>query len=334
MTEHLDPHPADVYMRHEMPPALLRLAHCQEGVLSWQQIRGHNLSRNVVARLVQSGSWQRLTPGLYLTNPLPPAWPALAWGGVLLGGPRARLGPDASGHLHGLLPTAPDPVDVMVPVETVLLAREHWRFLRERPGARGSRTVGSPPRLSVEDTVLDLADARPAGDVVGLVTVAVGNRLTTPDRLRTRLDRRSRHAHRALLLGMLSEVADGAESPLEVLYVRTVERPHGLPRGDRQTSRTGLAYQRDVRYRRFALLVELDGRDGHTGVDRFRDMNRDNLHALLDEFTLRFGWFDVSGRACVVAYQVYLGLVRGGYNDPFLRCVNCRDVPELELAIA
>jgi len=81
-------------------------------------------------------------------------------------------------------------------------------------------------------------------------------------------------------------------------------------------------------------LVELAGQDGHSGADRFRDMRRDNLHALLDELTLRFGWFDVSDRPCAVAYQVYLVLVRRGYRYPFLRCAHCRDVPELELAIA
>lgn len=63
-------------------------------------------------------------------------------------------------------------------------------------------------------------------------------------------------------------------------------------------------------------------------------MRRDNLHALLDELTLRFGWFDVSDRPCPVAYQVWLALRRGGYTGPFVRCARCRDVPELELAIA
>jgi hypothetical protein len=88
---------------------------------------------------------------------------------------------------------------------------------------------------------------------------------------------------------------------------------------------------RDVNYPGFGLLVELDGRDGHSDVGRFRDMNRDNLHALLDELTLRYGWFDVSGRACAVAYQVYRALIRGGYTQPFRPCAHCRTVPEAEL---
>ncbi|HEV2929163.1 MAG TPA: hypothetical protein VGW74_10770, partial [Propionibacteriaceae bacterium] len=226
----------------------------------------------------------------------------------------------------------PDPLDVLVPVDKLIQSRGPWRFQRERPGARHGRSFGSPPGLGVEDAVLDLANVRAAAEVVSLVTTAVQRRMTTPDRLRSRLDQRSRHAHRSLLIGMLADVAEGAESPLELRYLRTVERPHRLPRGDRQNSRRGLRYVRDVKYQGFGLLVELDGRDGHSEVGRFRDMNRDNLHALLDELTLRYGWFDVGGRACAVAYQVYRALVRGGYAEAFVRCASCRGVPEVDLS--
>jgi hypothetical protein len=73
---------------------------------------------------------------------------------------------------------------------------------------------------------------------------------------------------------------------------------------------------------------------GTTGVQAFRDMNRDNLHVLMDELTLRFGWFDVTVRPCSVAFQVYLMLSRRGYAEPFVRCHACRGVPEVELLLA
>jgi hypothetical protein len=181
-----------------------------------------------------------------------------------------------------------------------------------RPGSRGQadsvpRSLAVPPRAPGRTTWTLMRVTTPtrrrghsprsrqrpaAAEVVSLVTTAVQRRMTTPDRLRSRLEQRTRHAHRALLIGMLADVAEGAESPLELRYLRTVERPHGLPRGDRQNSRAGLRYIRDVLYEEFGLLVELDGRDGHQDIGRFRDMNRDNLHALRDELTLRFGWFD------------------------------------------
>ena len=118
---------------------------------------------------------------------------------------------------------------------------------------------------------------------------------------------RSRQRHRRLLGGLLAEVAGGMESYLELSYARDVERPHGLPSGDRQTFHPGLPYERDVKYKRFGLIIELDGRLGHQGEGRFRDMNRDNRHALRAELTLRYGYFDVTNRACAVAYQVFLG---------------------------
>ena len=325
-----DPQPSDVHRRRSLPPELQRLAECQSGVLSREQTLGHDLSDKVAARLVASGTWQRLGNGLYLTHPLTPSWESLAWGGVLLGGTRARLGPEASGYRHKLRSVPPDPLDVLVPADKLIRSRDHWHFQRERPGARSGRSLGSPPGLSVEDTVLDLANARGPADVVGLVTTAVQRRLTTPDRLRRALDQRSRHAHRDLLLGMLADVHQGAETPLELRYLRDVERPHGLPRGGRQTSRTGLPYIRDVRYEEFDLLVELDGQDGHVGIGRFRDMNRDNLHVLHEELTLRFGWFDVTARPCAVAFQVYLVLSRR-LDLPFRRCPTCRGVPDREL---
>ena len=184
-----------MHPRQEVPPALQRLADYQSGVLSREQVLGQNVSSDVIARLIRSGSWQRLDNGLYLTHPLEPSWEALAWGGILVGGPRARLGPQASGYRHGLTAEAPDPLDVLIPADKLIQSRDHWRFLRERPGARHGRSLGSPPALGVDDTVLDLANGRAAAEVVGLVTTAVQRRMTTPDRLRSRLEQRSRHAH-------------------------------------------------------------------------------------------------------------------------------------------
>jgi hypothetical protein len=304
----------------------------QSDIVSREQILGHGLTQHVLDRLVRTQSWRRLCPGLYLTVPTAPSFDALAWGGILLGGPRSRLGPDASGHLWQLTERAPEVVDVLVPAGRTLADREHWRFIRERPTARSDRCRGNPPRLGPEDTVLDLSAQQTEGQVIGLVTRAVGSRLTTAARLQKHLDQRSRHRHRVLLRDLLAVVTEGAESPLEVKYVRIVERPHGLPRGDRQSSRAGLHYLSDVRYDEFALLVELDGKLNHDGEGRFRDMKRDNRHALLDELTLRYGWFDVTHRPCTVAFEVHTVLRRRGYDRPFLRCRNCRAVPEADLA--
>jgi hypothetical protein len=320
--------------RREVPPPLLRLAALQAGVVTREQAMGRGLSPDVLRRLVDSGAWLRVAPGLFATVPVAPSWEALAWGGTLLGGPHSRLGPEASGYLHGLVRKPPKPIDVLVPVTSPRCVQGPWQFIRERDGVRPARSPGSPPRLTPECTVLDLAAVRPPGDVVGLVTAAVQKGLTTHDRLRILLDSRTRQRHRPLIAGMLADVADGVRSYLEMHYLRDVERPHGLPKGERQKSRPDLPYITDVRYDEYQLLVELDGRLGHEGDGRFRDMNRDNQHALRDELTLRYGYFDVASRPCPMAYQVFSVLTRRGYPDPFLRCPSCLGVPDAYLLSA
>jgi hypothetical protein len=303
-------------------------------VVTVEQAMGHGLGRHSVARLLSSGQWNRLAVGLYRTLPLAPDWAALAWAGVLLGGDVARLGPQASGYLHNLKPDPPEPIDVLIPAHRQIRVDGPWTFIRDSAKGRSPRSVGSPPRMSVEETVVDLTARCKPGEVVTIVTRAIQARLTTPRRIENALQRRTRHPHRALLIAMVTDVAVGAESALELMYLRDVERAHQLPRGNRQTSRHGLPYRRDVGYEDFGLLVELDGKRGHQGEGRFRDMNRDNLHVLHDELTLRFGFFAVAYRPCRVAFQVYLALTKLGYSEPFVRCRRCAKMPLEELARA
>jgi hypothetical protein len=323
-----------VHRRHEVSDRLLHLGTLQAHVITRDQALAHGLSRHSIGRLVASGAWRRLADGIFLTVAVEPSWDSLAWAGVLLGGELARLGPESSGFLHHLLPEAPYPVDVLVPWRRHIGIGGPWCFIRERPGVRATRSVKDPPRLTVESAVLDMAGARHAGDVVGLITTALQRRLTTIKRLCQELDQRARHRHRALLRDLLADVDAGAESPIEVRYLRDVERPHGLPSGQRQQSRSGLPYQNDVDYEEFGLIVELDGRVGHEGVGRFRDMNRDNRHAFVDALTLRYGSYGLAVRPCGVAFQIYRVLAARGYLEAFLRCRRCRTAPEHDLLLA
>jgi predicted transcriptional regulator of viral defense system len=199
-----------MHRRHQVSDRLLQLASLQAHVVTRNQAVGHGMSRHSISRLVESGSWRRLARGLFLTVPLEPSWDSLAWGGVLLGGQSARLGPESSGYLHQLLRQAPNPLDVLVPHQRRIEVPGSWHFIRERAGVRPARSVKDPPRLTIESTVLDLTDVRDAGEVVELVTTAVQRRLTTVKRLRQGLDARARHRHRALLHDLLADVGAGS----------------------------------------------------------------------------------------------------------------------------
>ena len=137
---------------------------------------------------------------------------------------------------------------------------------------------------------------------------------------------------------LLTDVELGAHSALELRYLRDVERAHGLPRGERQSVRSAgrsenqhRAY-RDVLYREFGLVVELDGRVGHVGDGRLRDLRRDNVSALRGERTLRYGWQDVTEEPCTTAFQVAGMLGRGGWPGLPSRCSRCHRLPDAVIA--
>jgi very-short-patch-repair endonuclease len=309
-----------------VPVDLVTLADLQAGVVTRDQALGHGLGRSAICRLVRDDVWRRVSPGIFLTAPVAPSWDALAWCGVLIGGGSSRLGGLAAAYLHGMTGQPPGPILVLVPANRAgPTVRGPWVFRRERPGARSPRTVGSPPRLTVEDTVLDLiAEARDAKTVVHWVTSAVQDRLTTPEQLRRAARRRRALPNRRALSVLIDDVAAGARSVLEIDYLRKVERRHGLPAGRRQDRQRGTEV--DVYYDDYAMLVELDGRRGHTGAGRFRDMRRDNAAARQGLLTLRYGYADVHDRACEVAFEVGGILASRGWPGTVDRCDWCRAI--------
>jgi very-short-patch-repair endonuclease len=114
------------------------------------------------------------------------------------------------------------------------------------------------------------------------------------------------------------------EGPLEHAYLRDVERAHGLPAASRQVS-VSRGTRSDAVYEEFGVVVELDGRVGHSGAEAvFRDLRRDNAHAELNMTTLRYGSADVRGRPCDVAAQVAAVLRRRGWTGTYAGCPRCR----------
>ncbi|MBA8796189.1 very-short-patch-repair endonuclease [Friedmanniella endophytica] len=312
-----------MHRREPVPAILLRLARAQADVVSREQALGCGLGRHTWTRLTRDGLWTRLAPGVARTLPGPVPWPSWAWAGVLTGGDRARLGGRAAGFCWGLLDRAPGEIDVLVPSATAPPTVDGpWRFVRERPGVRDPRSPGDPPRALLEDVAVDLASSGPEHEVVDWLTAAVQTHRTDPRRLLAAVRRRSRLRYRARITALLKDLADGAHNALELAYLREVERAHGLPVAERQVRRG--ATVADVFYRAFGVLVELDGRLGHTGAGRFRDMRRDNAAATAGLTTLRFGWADVHGSPCAVAAQVAENLRLRGWSGVPTRCSRCR----------
>jgi len=171
--------------------------------------------------------------------------------------------------------------------------------------------------------VLDVSQTASPAIVVDVVLRAVQRRLTTVLRLREALSSRSRHRHRSLLADVLADAEGGAHSMLESRYLRDVERRHRLPSGRRNHAERGTDggnVYRDVRYRQWGTVVELDGRAAHPADQAFRDHRRDNAAAVAGDVVLRYGWRDVVGNPCKVAAEVEAVLAARGWSGSPTPC--------------
>lgn len=309
--------------RQEVPAAIVRLARDQAGVVSRPQASDAGLSPTVLSRLMADGRWGRLDRGIYLVPDGAVSWLGRVWAAVLLGGDGARVGGHAAAVLHGLDEGEPLPIEVLVPFGRRLRSRDWARFVQEREHVRARSGKAEPPRIRVEDTVLDLCVGASDAAVVDRITTAVQRRLTTSRALQRAFDTR-RVANRRFIQTVLHDVASGVHSGLEYTYLHQVERAHGLADGGRQRARPSRTGFLDVLYEEYALVVELDGRVGHVGEGRWRDRRRDNVHTRAGLRTLRFGWHEVTHEPCEVALEVAEVLIGLGWPGYPGRCPRCR----------
>ena len=300
-----------------LSPEVDALVRAQSGVISREQSLSLGVSRHVIERLRAEDRWRDLSRGLYAVwHPLP--WLGLAWAGVILGGEGAVPGGHAAARLHRLIDDDPVTLDVWVSERHLARLDDRFRF---RWGTRAA--MGDPPRTRVADTLLDLGKELDEDALCALIADAVSQRRTHSDALLRALAQRERYPRRILLQEMLGQVKAGARSPLEVRYLRDVERAHGLPTGERQR-RTQRGYVPDVRYDAFGLIVELDGRQFHAGSRALGDLARDIEHLVDGRVTVRLGWSQVTSSACETAAALARLMTSRGWGGLPTRCARCR----------
>jgi hypothetical protein len=161
------------------------------------------------------------------------------------------------------------------------------------------------------------------------VTRAVQGRKVTAAELRQAATDRARLRHRTTLLALLGDVREGAQSVLELRYLHDVERAHGLPTAIRQHRSSSGKDVRDALYEEFATVVELDG--ALHAKQRVRDMRRDNRALLGGLASLRYGWEDVTGSPCQVAWEVATVLSMRGWTGYPTRCPLCAHTTDADL---
>ena len=313
------------------------VAATQAGVITRSQLLALGMTFGAVAAQLDSGRWTGLHPGVYavFTGPVPPL--ARAWAAVLAAGDDAALGGRTTLWLWNVLDLPESVLTLCVPERRRIVAPGGTRVLRRRRLPQQVHPVALPRRLRVEEAVLDVTDeAGGEGDVIDLVLRATSSRRTTPDRLREALGRRRQHRHRPLLDELLAEAADGVQSPLERRYRRGVERAHGLPRAERNVAervvgRSGAARNRyrDVVYRRWRVVVELDGYEAHPAWRRRHDRARDNSATVAGDQVLTYGWYETVTEPCQVAVEVIRLLWRQGWRGTPRPCCGTCPVADL-----
>ena len=295
----------------------------QAGVVSRQQLLRWGWTSEEIQGQVRARRWRRMHRGVYSTATGRPTREASLWAALLACGDGAVLCGRTAAELWGFGSDSPA-IFVAIPLASRIrrMVGVHVRHMIDLD-VRVHRRF-EPPRTTVEDTVLDLVDeSADDSEAVGWLTRVLQNRKTTPEQLLASSLRRTRLRRRALVDATCGYHRDGVTTPLEIGWVRRVERPHGLPRGTRQVRGAvdGRSVFRDVAYEEYGLFVELDGRLGHeTAADAFRDMHRDNAAVLVGRATLRFGWTAVMSRSCVAAGQVAGALRARGWTGQLREC--------------
>jgi len=313
------------------------LAHYQAGMVSRRQALDCGMSPGMIDTKIHTGRWRAVHRGVYVTHDGPLTRSAQLWAAVLSVGRSARLSHESAAEALGLtdkrwpqIHVSVDPNRRVAPVEgvTIHISADNGKIWRP--------PLGTPPYTTAEDTVLDLADAATSlDDVIGWVTRALAARppLTDQYRLRTAMAKRKKLRWRRELGEVLTAAAGGTHSVLEYRHDRDVQRAHGLPAPGKQvpfTNPGGKTGYLDRYYKEYRLLIELDGRQYHPDEKRAEDQARDNASAVTGA-TLRYGWYDVTRRACEVARQEADALRSRGWADDLKPCSpTCRAVYPLK----
>jgi hypothetical protein len=304
------------------PADLDWLLELQSGVASTAQLRARGITRGRTRAQAAAGRWQLPYPRVVFVHGRVVPYVARVWGAVLWAGQGAAASHQTAGYLMGLVAT--EPADVHISIPEIRRLAPPAGVILHRASSPAIDTLQALPQTTVERTTLDLASSSLTVDgVVTALSDAIQMRLTTATRLLAALDQLPKMRWRNTVRRLLGPELDGVRSPLEWRYATDVERAHGLPRGIRQQRSTrsdGATTVRDVAYEEYGLVVELDGRLGHSGVCALRDMARDNRKTEAGEMTLRYGWVDVTTRPCLAARQVGHVLGLRGWQGSVRSC--------------
>jgi hypothetical protein len=233
----------------------------QCGVVGRRQLIEHGVTRWQIRSETQAGRWQRLGRQTLSLHTGPLAQTALWWQAVLEVGPHAVLDGVTALQAAGLRGIDADYVHVAVPKSS-------------RPLRCRGVIVHETRRYSPEDVVpVGIPRTRPAVAAIHAAlwarsdrqaalfpAAAAQQRIVHGEALVEAVLRIRRHPRRRLLLAVVQDVLDGAQSLGELDFAR-VCRQAGLPEPTRQVVRrlpSGRVYL-DVAWERWGVFLEING---------------------------------------------------------------------------
>jgi Transcriptional regulator, AbiEi antitoxin len=313
-------------MAKPRPVTWLELLDFQSRVVGRRQAVRLGVSQTAIVRRSKSGAWQRLHRGTYATFTGEPSRDALLWAALLRAGPGAVLSNETAAEVHRLTDKPAPKIHITVPASHDPGRRAPIRGVvihRSRNVASEPLPPWQLPRTPIAETVLDLIEsAATTDDAFAWLTQAIGRDLANAGMLTAALATRKRMRRRSWLAEALADVADGVMSPIELRYVRDVERAHGLPPAKRQARRDldgGVRYL-DNFYEAFQLCVEIDGRLSHPPEQKWRDADRDSDNLFRDDVqTIRLGLRHVTSGRCAQAAKLAVLFIRRGWDREGLR---------------
>lgn len=297
----------------QTPQHLRALVSEQEGVLSRVQLEEAGVRPDVGREQVRQRRWQRILPGVYLTNTGRPSFRHRCWAAVLHGGQAAILTGTAAAHLDGVVDRPPGRIEIAVPHGYRIRSSGDWLVVRQ-VRAPLDPPIGRPARTSRWFTALLRTQSATNEDEVIAILTETARASGTVVPLRAEARRWKRLRWRSVITAVTAPDEAGHESVLEWKFTHLVIRAHGLPEptrqawermGDRQIRVDGVAEE-------WGLGFELDGRihEGRTEDDIWRDN-----HVLVtnERPTLRFRWPHILGRPCMSAVLVEQGYRMRGW---------------------
>lgn len=295
---------------------VLALAAEQGGVVSLRQAYAAGMTRWQIEADVRARRWQRLGNQSLCVHCGQVGVPGEWWAAVFEGGPKACLDGAAALLASGLERFTVDRIRVSVPRGARVRRTRQFDIRQTRRWREGDVVAVGIPRtrtaVAAVHAALWASSDRQAALVLSLVVqqglapaAAIGDEL-----LRVRRDKR-----RSFLHVVVNDLLQGAQSLGELDVVGELVR-RGLPAPDRQVLRRDgrRRYYLDLYWRRWRLVVEVDGIHHSWSENLVGDALRQNSLALAGDTVLRLPLLGLRLRPDEFFGQIEQGLRSAGFG--------------------